>query len=182
LSKGTFTAVRCLVIQWLFDNLVTSMKLHGQEAQEFRLQQIVALHDEGYSQPAIAELLHCSQAWVSKVLQRARREGREKLKAKGPAPGKAAALSAPQLAHLRRLLEAEAQASGFATDGWTRQRVAQLIKERFGVTHHLSHISRILSKLGFTRQKPQRRDYRQDAQAVARWKETTLPGLKKSRA
>jgi len=158
------------------------MKLQSREAQEFRLQQIVSLHQEGYSQPDIARLLECSQAWVSKVLQRAQRDGQANLKAKGPAPGKTAALSTAQLDQLRRLLAAEAQAAGFDSDGWTRQRVAHLIKQQFGVSHHLSHISRILSKLGFTLQKPKRRDYRQDPQAVAQWKQERLPELKKSRA
>jgi Transposase and inactivated derivatives len=156
------------------------MKLQSQEAQEFRLQQIVSLNHEGYTQPDIARLLSCSQAWVCKVLQRAQREGPENLKAKGPAPGKTAALSTSQLDQLRRLLAAEAQAAGFASDGWTRQRVAHLIKQQFGVSHHLSHISRILSNLGFTLQKPKRRDYRQNAETVAQWQQETLPQLKKS--
>jgi len=157
------------------------MKLQSQEAQEFRLQQIVSLSQEGYSQSDIARLLNCSQAWVSKVLHRAQREGRENLKAKGFAPGKTPALSAPQLDRLRALLAAEAKAAGFDSDGWTRRRVADLIQQQFGVHHHLSHISRILNKLGFTLQKPKRRDYRQDPKAVAEWKQERLPELKKSR-
>jgi transposase len=156
------------------------MKLQTKEAQEFRLHQILSFSQEGYTQPDIARLLVCSQGWVSKVLKRARLEGEQSLKAKGYAPGKTPALSPPQLDQLRILLEAEAQASGFASDGWTRQRVAQLIKGRFGVEHHLSHLSRILRKLGFTLQKARRRDYRQSADAVAQWQQETLPKLKKS--
>ena len=156
------------------------MRLQTKEAQEFRLQQIVSLSEEGYSQLDIARLLECSQGWVSKVLKRSRLEGKHHLKAKGPAPGRSPALSQPQLFQLRTLLEAEAKAAGFATDGWTRQRVAQLIKDHFGLEHHLSHISRILHNLGFSLQKPRRRDYRQDGASVAQWKQKTLPKLKKS--
>lgn len=156
------------------------MRLQTKEAQEFRLHQIVSLSQEGYTQPDIARLLVCTQGWVSKVLKRAQLEGKQNLKAKGHAPGKTPALSPTQLNQLRTLLEAEAQAAGFSSDGWTRQRVAQLIKDRFGVVHHLSHLSRILRKLGFTLQKPQRRDYRQSALAVAQWQHETLPKLKKS--
>ena len=156
------------------------MKLQSIEAQEFRLQQIVSLHEEGYCQLDIARLLDCSQSWVSKVLKRARLEGKQRLKAKGPPPGRTPSLSQQQLLQLRTLLETEAKAAGFATDGWTRQRVAQLIKHRFGVEYHLSHISKVLRKLGFTLQKPKRRDYRQDGASVARWKQKTLPKLKKS--
>jgi transposase len=156
------------------------MRLQTKEAQEFRLQQIVSLSEEGYTQSDIACLLAYSQGWVSKVLKRAQLAGKAHLKAKGYAPGKMAALSPAQLIQLRTLLEAEAQAAGFASDGWTRQRVAQLIKDRFGVEHHLSHLSRILRNLDFTLQKPKRRDDRQDAQAVAQWQHETLPKLKKS--
>jgi transposase len=156
------------------------MKLQTKEAQEFRLQQIVSLSEEGFSQSDIASLLECSQCWVSKVLLRAQLEGKDNLKAKSFAPGKTAALSDTQLQQLQTLLEAEAQAAGFASDGWTRLRVSQLLVERFAVKHDLSHISRILSKLGFTLQKPKRRDYRQNAEAVADWKQERLPQLKKS--
>jgi transposase len=156
------------------------MKLRTKEAQEFRLHQILSLSEEGYTQPDIARLLECTQSWVSKLLKRAQLEGKHKLKAKGYAPGKTPALSKAELNQLRACLEAEAQAAGFASDGWTRQRVAQLIFERFAVGHDLSHISTILGKLGFSLQKPRRRDYRQDDEAVAQWRQQTLPKLKKS--
>jgi transposase len=156
------------------------MKLRTKEAQEYRRRRILDLHKEGYEQREIAQLVDCSQCWVSKVLQCVELEGEEGLKAKGYAPGKSAALSAAQLEQLRSLLQAEAKAAGFASDGWTRQRVAQLISERFSVRHDLSHISRILKKLVFTLQKPQRRDYRQNQAAVTKWRYETLPQLKKS--
>jgi len=156
------------------------MKLRTKEAQEYRRRRILELDKEGYGQPEIAELVECSQCWVSKVLKRVELEGEASLKAKGYAPGKAAALSAAQLEQLRSLLQAEAKAAGFASDGWTRQRVAHLICEHFSVRHDLSHISRILKKLAFTLQKPQRRDYRQDQGAVTKWRNETLPQLKKS--
>ena len=157
------------------------MRLQTTEAQEFRLQQICILQAEGYAQTKIAEIVKCTQGWVSQVLTRAAEEGVENLRAKAPPPGKKPALGAPQLADLSRVLLAEARASGFETDGWTRKRVAQVISERYGVKHHPSHISRILAKIGFTRQKPQRRDYRQDQEAVQKWHQETLPGLKKKR-
>jgi transposase len=156
------------------------MRLGSKEAQEYRRQQILTLHKEGYGQADIARLLKCSQCWVSRILKRVKEEGEQSLKAKGSAPGKTPALSSAQLQELRKFLEGEAAAAGFETDGWTRHRVAHLINERFSVSHDLSHISRILQKLGFSLQKPQRRDYRQDAAAVSKWRDETLPQLKKS--
>lgn len=155
------------------------MRLQTKEAQEFRLQQICALREEGFEQTEIAHLSGCTQSWVSQVLKRATSIGVENLKAKVSAAGNKPALEAEQLADLSLVLESEACASGFATDGWTRKRVAEVVFERYGVRHHPAHISRILAKIGFTRQKPRSKDYRQDEQAVKTWREETLPALKK---
>lgn len=156
------------------------MRFQTKEAQEFRLQQICRLHEAGFGQSEIAEQVTCTQAWVSQVLQRAASEGSENLRAKDSAAGNKPALQAAQLKELGRVLEQEAQAAGFATDGWTCPRIAEVIEQRFGVRHHPSHVSRLLCKMGFTRQKPQRRDYRQVPEAGRVWREETLPQLKKS--
>ena len=155
------------------------MRLHTSAAQEFRLQAICRLRQDGLSQSDIAARLNCTQAWVSKVLARAATEGASGLSAK-TAPGHKPALQPEQLADLSALLEREARAADFDTDGWTCQRVAQVVFERYQVRHHPSHISRLLQKIGFTRQKPQRQDYRHDPEAARAWREETLPQLKKS--
>ena len=56
-----------------------------------------------------------------------------------------------------RLFVEGAKAAGFPTDLWTCPRVTQLIQARFGVRHHVDHISRFLHLLGWSPQKPQRR-------------------------
>lgn len=58
------------------------MKLQTIESQEFRFQQIVALDKKGYSQTRIAEVLGCSQSWVSKFLKRYETVGDDALRAK----------------------------------------------------------------------------------------------------
>jgi transposase len=78
------------------------------------------------------------------------------------------------------MLEQGAQAFGFLGNLWTRPRVQKLIKEQFGVVYHVSYLSELLAKLGFTRQKPQKKARQQDAEAVAAWQEQRWPELKKS--
>jgi transposase len=155
------------------------MRLETPEAQEFRLQQIYQLDQKGYSQTEIADLTDCTQAWVSIVLKRVEEEGIESLQAKESKAGNKPALDEDDLTDLEKVLEREARASGFETDGWTRKRIAQVIEERYGVKHHPSHISRILAKIGFTRQKMSGKHYRQDREALEKWREETLPELKK---
>ena len=62
---------------------------------------------------------------------------------------------------------------------WTCQRVAHLIKREFGVGYHPAHVSRILKKLGFSLQKPDRLADQRDEDAIQEWTENRWPELKK---
>ena len=62
---------------------------------------------------------------------------------------------------------------------WTRQAVGQLIAERFGIRMSVWTIGRYLRKWGFTPQKPLRRAYEQDPEAVRRWLEEEYPAIHK---
>jgi transposase len=61
---------------------------------------------------------------------------------------------------------------------WTRQAVQQLIAERFGIEVSVWTVGRYLKRWGFTPQKPVRRAYEQDPQAVERWLTETYPKIK----
>lgn len=157
------------------------MKLQTTEAQEFRFQQIVTLDKKGYSQTRIAEVLKCSQSWVSKFLKRYEIVGDDALQAKRAGNPRVAALSEENLQELAKIIETESPTEyGFETDGWTRPKVAEVIYQRFGVRHDVSHISRLMKKIGFSLQKPLTKDYRQSADELSKWRKETLPSLKKS--
>ena len=68
---------------------------------------------------------------------------------------------------------------GFDFGLWTRQIVADLISERFGVELSPSGVGKILLRLGLTPQKPLRRAYERDEEAVEKWVETVYPKVKK---
>ena len=69
---------------------------------------------------------------------------------------------------------------GFETDNWSRERIAELIKKQFGQNYHVSHMSKLMQKIGFSLQKPKTKSYRKEEQAAIKWKEEELPSLKKS--
>lgn len=69
---------------------------------------------------------------------------------------------------------------GFETDNWSRDHIMRLIKTEFAIDYHVSHISKVMQKIGFSLQKPKTKSYRKDEQAGIRWKEEQLPALKKS--
>jgi len=61
---------------------------------------------------------------------------------------------------------------------WTREAVQQLIIRRFGIDLSLSTVGRYLKRWGFTPQKPVRRAYEKDDQAVQRWLEEDYPAIR----
>ena len=155
------------------------MRLKSDASVEFRFELMVKLQEQGRSQTAIAGLLNCSQAWVSKFLKRHRERGAAALKVKTGARGKPALLASAQLERLKQMLLHGALHYGFPTDNWTRERVAALIEQQFSVHYHPAHISKVMRRLGFTLQKPRRRSFKKDDTAVTTWQRQTLPGLKK---
>lgn len=156
------------------------MRLPNTSSQEFRNRTILELRKSGKPQGEIAQLVGCSQAWVSKILRRHEEEGPKGLQSRGKAKGAASRLSPEQFGLLRGLLLKGALAHGFATDNWTRKRIAALIFREFKVDYHPGHISWIMRKIGFSLQKPKSRSYRKDEAAVHQWKTRVLPSLKKS--
>lgn len=94
--------------------------------------------------------------------------------------GRPARLDGAQYDQLRRVLLDGPQAAGFDTDLWTLRRVRDVIRRRFGVQFSEVHVWRLLGRLGFSSQKPERQAKERDEAAVARWKKRTWPALKKS--
>ena len=158
------------------------MRLKGNPAVEYRYALIIRLHKEGKKQQQIATLAGCSQAWVSKVWERYKVQGKRSLKVKVGIRGKKPLLSSAQVRKLKTLLLKGALQQGFATDNWTRERIATVIKRHFEVHYSAAHISRLMRRIGFTVQKPKRSSFKKDQQQVTKWKEQTLPVLKKKGA
>ncbi len=96
--------------------------------------------------------------------------------------GRPSLLDGEQHEELRRILLAVPQAAGFGTELWTIKRLRETIQRRFGVRYSEVHVWRLLGKLGFSSQKPERQARERDEAAIARWKKRTWPALKKSAA
>ena len=68
---------------------------------------------------------------------------------------------------------------GFDFGLWTRRIVQQLIAEKLQVELCLTSVGKLLARLNITPQKPLRRAYERDPQAVALWLAETYPQLKR---
>lgn len=105
------------------------------------------LHQQGWSQQAIAAELGVTQGAVSQWLKRVRQGngGTEALRHR-PATGRRMSLTKEQLSQLPTLIARGAGAYGFEGNQWTTSRVAALLKQQFGVSYHPAHVSRLLRK------------------------------------
>jgi transposase len=96
-----------------------------------------------------------------------------------PEPGRAAQLDATQLASLRAAILQSPTEHGFGTELWTLKRVGAVIERMHGVRFGQTQVWRILGRLGFSPQKPEKRAIERDEDAVRHWKRRTWPALKK---
>lgn len=88
-------------------------------------------------------------------------------------------LDARQRQQLKSILCKGASASGYPTDLWTCARIAEVIKQRFGVDYHPGHVSRILHAIGFSCQKPAVRARERDEAAANQFRNETWKQVKK---
>ncbi len=146
-----------------------------QEARRLRAWQ---LKEAGWRQKDIAEALGVTPGAVSQWMKRAAEGGVEALRHEPP-PGAVSKLSDRQLERLVGLLEKGAEHFGFGGNVWTQPRVAWLIKQEFGVSYHPSHVGRLLKKLKWSRQKPERRASQRDEKAIEQWRTEGWSEIKK---
>jgi transposase len=145
----------------------------GRRLRAFELKQ------QGWNQREIANALGVTEGAVSQWMRRAREGGGIEGLKKRTSPGAPSRLSEQQRRRLPELLARGAPAYGFRGGVWSCERVAEVIREEFGVSYHPAHVSRLVRELGLSLQKPMRRANQRDEEAIKRWKEERWPSLKK---
>jgi transposase len=144
---------------------------------ETRRKRAFELKAQGWRQAAIARALGVSEAAVSRWATDIE-QGHDAWRPP-PRGHKAARLSGEQLSKLPDLLSHGAEAYGFRGELWTCRRVAEVIREEFGVSYHKAHVSRLLKALRWTPQVPVERASQRDEAAIEEWRVEVWPALKK---
>jgi transposase len=144
--------------------------------QEGRRLRALELYEAGWKAIRIAEALGVTRGAVSQWLKAARAGGRDALRRR-PRGATAPKLTAEQRARLPALLAQGAEAYGFIGNVWTTARVAEVIRREFGVRHHPAHVSRILTAIRWTVQKPVKRSTQRNEAQIAAWREERHPSL-----
>jgi transposase len=132
----------------------------------------------GKNLSAVAHAVSASVSSVFRWYEMYRKKGRQGLRPQ-PTPGRPPKLSTSQEKRLTTVLLKGPLAAGYRTDLWTLKRVAQMIRKQFGVAYHPCHVWKLLTSLGWSCQKPERRALQRDEAAIAHWKRSRWPHIKK---
>ena len=151
-----------------------------EELERRRLRALVLL-SEGFLPHEVAQSVGVDRRSVRRWKAVAREHGEAGVQARA-ASGRPSKLGLRQKRRLEALLLKGPLAAGFHTDLWTCPRVAELIKQRFGIDYHVDHVGRLLHDLGWSPQKPTRRAFERDEQAIRRWVREGWPRVKKTPA
>jgi transposase len=156
------------------------MRPQGTQQQlEKRRRLAIQLLQSGKTLSATARAVSASVSSVFRWWQAYSQKGRTGLQAK-PTPGRPCQLSPTQKNNLVKLLLHGPLGAGYQSDLWTLKRVAALIERHFAVRYHPCHVWKLLTSLGWSCQKPERRDVRREEEAIARWQRYKWPRIKKS--
>jgi transposase len=153
------------------------------EAQEaLRRKAVRAVVEGGRTRTEVAELFGVTRQTVALWVKAYRARGERALEARprGRPKGKGTRLEPWQMAQVAKTLrDRMPDQLKLPFYLWTREAVVTLVERRFGVRISLSTSGRYLKRWGFTPQKPMRRAYERNEEAVRRWLDEEYPAIRK---
>jgi transposase len=136
------------------------------------------LVQNGQSPEVVAQALGINRTTIYDWLAKYRRGGWGALKAT-PVPGRPPKLSGHAIKWIYDTVTQKSPLQlKFEFALWTREMIAKLIVDRFGVKLSVSSVGRLLAQLGLTCQKPLRRALEQDDALVQQWLKKEYPKIK----
>ena len=140
------------------------------------------LHKQGKSRQEIADALGVHLKTIDRWRADFRRDGAVALRPKkrGRKEGCERTLTSEQEKEIQNKITEKTPDQlkmNFAL--WTRRAVCELIRQEYGLSMPIRTCGEYLKRWGFTPQKPAKRAYEQNPQAVAKWMEETYPTIAK---
>jgi transposase len=152
-------------------------KLDHKTLEELRIR-VVGRVQEGESPEGLAKILDLDRSTIYGWLARYRQGGWNALKAK-PISGRPPKLDGKNMKWIYDTVTRKNPLQfNFAFALWTREMVAKLIKDKFGIKLSPVSVGRLLAQLGITCQKPLHRAQERDEALVARWLKKEYPQIK----
>jgi len=133
---------------------------------------------EGETPSEVIKSYGLCRTTIYRWLRAYKRRGETVLRSR-PSPGRPCRLTAKEKRRVRTwICGKDPRQYGFDFGLWTRRIVADLIESRFGKKLGVTAVGRLLAELDITPQKPLRRAYERDPQAIAKWKTQDYPKLR----
>ena len=133
---------------------------------------------EGEASSAVIASYGFCRTTIYKWLRKVRRGGRGDPLLSSKGTGRPPKLTGKQMRQVFRWINGkDPRQYGFDFGLWTRQIVAALIAERFGIELSLGSVGKLLANLNLTPQKPLQRAYERDPAAIEAWKRKIYPQL-----
>jgi transposase len=136
------------------------------------------LFAKGKAQADIARKLGVTPAAVCKWHAEWKKKGQDGLVSKGPS-GTAPKLSEKKKRELKKILLAGPRKAGYNTDFWTLSRIQSVMKKKCRTALGTGSVWRTVISLGFSCQKPEKKSKEGNQKAIADWKLSGFPRLKK---
>src|SRR5204863_1884743 len=161
---------------------------------EDRRRRALAFWDTGLSLNEVGRRIPWAPSSVLRWLRARRRGGPDALGVRF-SPGRPLKLGASQRRRLVKVLLKGPQAHGYRTNLWTTARIAEVIRREFGVQYHRDHtnlwttariaevirrefgvqyhrdhVGRLMHRLRWSAQKPERRALERNEKAIEGWK------------
>jgi transposase len=153
----------------------------GKKLEERRIKAVQEVIKDGQTPAIVAKKYKVEVGTLYRWIGKYRKDKKRGLKSR-PTPGAPRRLSDAQLARLEKLILAGAKSAGFPNDLWTCARLADLIKREFGIQYHFNHVGKILSRMGWSPQRPEKRAIERDDRRIRHWVKRELPEIKKKPA
>lgn len=149
-----------------------------QQRREVRRFKAAVVFRQGVTQAEVARRLRVTPEAARLWHDAWKQGGKRALRSKGK-PGARPRLTAADKRTVERVLLKGPTAAGYTTPLWTLERIQRVIRKETGVRYHPAHVWKVLTSMGWSRQKPEQRAQERNEAAIREWVEHTWPGIKK---
>lgn len=137
------------------------------------------MFEQNFEPQDIAPIVNVDPQTVREWRRQYQAGGIEALDAK-PHPGPKCKLTDEQKQQLLTMIAQPPTHYGYGTHLWTTRLMARLIKEKFDVSYHHSHVGAIMRELGYSYQKPMMRAKERDEAKIERWRTVEWPAIERA--
>jgi len=156
---------------------VSKKKITGRRARQLdRRVKAAKLFEQGQTRADVARELNVTWRAAHDWFTAWKAEGIEGLEPKAN-PGPAPKFSDQEAQQIIDELRRGSVAHGYKNELWTLRRIGRLVHDLTGKKASLSEVWRLLHRMGWSAQKPQRKARERDDDKIERWKQVEWPRL-----